>query len=143
MDREPDPDDTATVELVVDRSMTAAAFSRDAGERYPAVLATPHMIGEMERASATLLRPLLAAGELSVGVKVEIAHLAPTPIGATVRSHARFLNREGALFWFEVWSEDPGGPIGRGRHARAIVAESQIDSRASRRTGSADAAAHS
>ena len=124
---------SASVEVVVTADMTAAAYARRPGERYPAVLATPVMIGEMERAAATLLEPLLAGGQLSVGAKIEVSHLSPTPIGAVVRSYARFAGREGALFWFEVWSEDPGGIVGKGRHARAIVDVAIIEEKAASR----------
>ena len=124
---------SASVEVVVTADMTAAAYARRVGERYPAVLATPVMIGEMERAAASLLEPLLADGQLSVGARVDISHTSPTPIGAAVRSHARFVGREGALFWFEVWSEDPGGTIGKGRHARAIVDVATIEEKAASR----------
>jgi len=127
---------SASVELIVAAEMTAAAYARRPGERYPNVLATPVMIGEMERAAAALLQPLLGEGQLSVGAKTDISHFAPTPIGALVRTHARFVGREGVLYWFEVWSEDPGGTIGKGRHARAIVAATSIEEKAATRRGS-------
>jgi fluoroacetyl-CoA thioesterase len=64
-----------------------------------------------------------------VGVAVEIKHLAPTPVGELLCSHARFTGREGKLFWFEVWFEDAAGIVGRGRHSRAAV---EIETRAAR-----------
>lgn len=124
----------AQVSVAVETGMTAAAYARDEGEAYPDVLATPVMIGEMERACAAVLRPLLAPGEMSVGAKVEIAHTAPTPVGAVVKTKATFLEQAGPLYWFEVVSEDPAGPIGRGRHARAIVPRQAIEDRASERS---------
>jgi fluoroacetyl-CoA thioesterase len=90
------------------------------------VLATACMIREMERAAAKLMRPLLGAGQLSVGVRVEVGHVAPTPVGGIVTTRARFTVREGKLYWFEVWAEDAGGTIGKGRHARAIVDEARL-----------------
>ncbi|KAA0575190.1 thioesterase [Azospirillum sp. B21] len=125
-----------TVRLVVDASMTADAFARDPDEHYPQVLATPVMIAEMERACAALLRPVLQSGELSVGARLDVSHTAPTPVGGQVRTSARFTGREGALYWFNVWSEDAGGKIGQGRHARAILPQSAIESRAAERAGS-------
>ncbi len=128
-----DPERVETVRLVVDASMTADAFAREPNERYPQVLATPVMIAEMERACAALLRPVLQSGELSVGAKLDVSHTAPTPVGGQVRTSARFTGREGALYWFNVWSEDAGGKIGQGRHARAILPQSAIESRAESR----------
>ena len=127
----------ATVRTIVDASMTAAAFAREPGERYPAVLATPVMLGEMERAAASLLKPLLTDGQLSVGAKAEVAHFAPTPVGSVLISHARFVGQEGALYWFEVWSEDAGGVVGKGRHGRALVDGENIESRAAARSPTA------
>lgn len=121
---------TASIETIVAESMTAAAFARNASERYPAVLATPILIGDLERACAQLLEPLLEPGELSVGARIEVSHIAPTPVGARVVSHARFQEYAAPLFWFEVWSEDTGGKVGKGRIARAIVREADILARA-------------
>ena len=105
------------------------------GERYPEVLATRTMIGEMERAAAKLLRPLLAPDQLSVGVRVEVEHTAPTPVGAPVVSRARYLGRRGSLLLFEVEARDPAGRIGDGRHARAVVDERRLLAAAGRRRG--------
>lgn len=123
----------AAVETKVDDTMTAAAFARQPGERYPAVLATPVMLGEMERAAASLLQPLLDVGQLSVGAKADISHFAPTPVGAVLKSHARFVNQDGPLYWFEVWSEDEGGLVGKGRHGRAIIDAAAIEDKAASR----------
>ena len=60
------------------------------------------MVALMEIASARLLRPHLAAGELSVGVHLDVNHSAPPPPpGAPVTATARYLGREGKLFIFE------------------------------------------
>jgi predicted thioesterase len=91
------------------------------------------MIGLMEVAASRALRPLLAEGELSVGVTVDVSHSAATPPGATVRATARFLRQEGKLYVFEVWAEDNGGEIGRGVHKRAIVSSERLENGAARR----------
>lgn len=122
-----------TTEAIVTDAMTASVFARKSGERYPGVLATPFLIGEIERVSADALQPLLGEGQVSVGVSITMEHLAPTPVGARLQSFARFSGREGKLFWFEVWAEDPAGPVARGRHARAVVDLSAIESRAEKR----------
>ena len=124
---------TAQVKLIVEPHQTAATYARDEGESYPAVLATPVMIAEMERACAALLRPLLKGDELSVGVRVEVEHQAPTPVGSEIVTTASFTGQADPLFWFEVRAEDPAGPIGRGRHARAIVKRTHIEKRAAAR----------
>lgn len=123
---EVDPEAVGEVTLTVTAAETAARFGLEPGEVYPEVFATAHMIREMERAAAKLLRPLLGAGQLSVGVRVDVSHLTPTPLGGVVTTRARLTGREGRLYWFDVWAEDAGGPIGKGRHARAIVDEMRL-----------------
>ena len=125
----------AEVELIVTAADTAARLGVEPGEAYPEVMATRTMIGEMERAAAKLLRPHLQPGELSVGVRVEVEHAAPTPIGARVVTRARYLGREGKLHRFEVESTDPGGRVGHGVHLRAIVEEARLLAGAARRGG--------
>src|SRR4051794_28534487 len=109
-----DPEAVGEVMLTVTASETAARGGIELGERYPEVFATAMMIREMERAAARLMRPLLRPGQLSVGVKVEVGHIAPTPLGGLVTTRARFVGQEGKLYWFEVWAEDAGGTIGKG-----------------------------
>lgn len=131
--KEPEIGAEAEVVLEVTPADTAARLGFEPGESYPEVLATRTMIGEMERAAAKLLRPLLAPGQLSVGVRVEIEHTAPTPVGARVVTRARYLGRDGKLFLFEVEASDPGGFIGRGRHWRGVVDETRLLAGAERR----------
>jgi fluoroacetyl-CoA thioesterase len=121
-----DPEAVGEVMLTVTPAETAARSGLELGEAYPEVFSTACMIREMERAAAKLMRPQLGAGQLSVGVKVDVHHLAPTPVGGLVVTRARFSGREGKLYWFEVWAEDGGGTIGKGRHARAVIEEARL-----------------
>ena len=50
----------------------------------PAVLSTPSLIGIFERTAREAIEPFLEAGERSLGVEIELRHLAPTPLGARV-----------------------------------------------------------
>lgn len=131
----PDIGAEAEVELTVAPADTAARLGIDPGEVYPEVLATRTMIGEMERAAAKLLRPHLQPGQLSVGVRVDIEHAAPTPVGARVVTRARYLGLEGKLHLFAVESFDPGGRIGHGRHARGVIDEARLLAGADKRRG--------
>jgi fluoroacetyl-CoA thioesterase len=121
-----DPEAVGEVMLTVTPAETAARSGLELGEAYPEVLATACMVREMERAAAKLMRPLLGPGQLSVGVKVDVHHVAPTPVGGLVVTRARLAGREGRLYWFEVWAEDGGGTIGKGRHARAVIDEARL-----------------
>jgi fluoroacetyl-CoA thioesterase len=135
---EPEPDATASATLIVGRADLASAISDDPSDAFPDVLATARLVALMELASARVLGPCLGAGELSVGVAVDVRHTAATPPGATVTARARFVGREGALFLFEVIATDPGGEIGRCRHKRAIVTTARLLEGARRRQQAGD-----
>ena len=122
-----------TVERLVETADLASAISADPEDAFPRVFATSRMVALMELAAARLMKPLLGDGEMSVGVTVDISHDAPTPAGATVRATARFREREGKLFLFDVIAEDPAGVVGRGTHRRAIVTTERIVAGAERR----------
>lgn len=133
---EPILNSTASAELVVTSNDLASALSPNPEDAFPAVLATARMVALMEIASARLLKPHLAEGELSVGVQVETTHTAPTPPGAQVTATARYVGREGKLFLFEVVACDSGGEIGRARHKRAVVNTQRLQNTAQRRAAS-------
>jgi fluoroacetyl-CoA thioesterase len=123
----------ASVTWRVSDADLASAIGVGMSDVFPGVLATARMIALMEVAASRVMRPLLAEGELSVGVTVDVSHSAATPPGATVRAKARFLRQEGKMYVFEVWAEDDGGEIGRGVHKRAIVSSERLEIRALRR----------
>ncbi len=62
--------------------------ARHLGSGAVAVFATPEMVRLMERAAVNALAPHLAPGQQSVGVMVNVRHLAATPLGATVTARA-------------------------------------------------------
>jgi fluoroacetyl-CoA thioesterase len=131
-------DSIASAQLVVGSGDLASALPLGAEDAFPAVFATARMVALMEIASARLLYPVLASGEMSVGVSVEVVHMAPTPQGATVTATSRYVGREGKLFLFEVVASDGGGEIGRGKHKRAIVSAERLQSGAARRLAASD-----
>lgn len=129
-----EPGTVGSVERVVASEDLASQYNREPGDAFPPVFATSAMIGLMEMAAARAMRPLLAEGQLSVGVTVDVMHSAATPPGVQVRAEARFTGMEGKLYVFEVSASDPGGEIGRGTHKRAIIAEARLAEGAARRT---------
>jgi fluoroacetyl-CoA thioesterase len=90
-------------------------------DRLPAVFATPMMIYLMEIASAEAIQPYLPEGWLSVGVLVNVKHLAPTPVGATVTARAEVIAVTESLVTFAVEAHDGLEKIGEGTHVRAPV----------------------
>jgi predicted thioesterase len=91
------------------------------GEAGPRVLATPNMIGLMERACRDTVLPQLEPGCDTVGTHVDVFHLAAAPIGATVRITAEITDVVERRVEFRVEAWDEKEKIGEGTHQRAIV----------------------
>ena len=128
---------TGTAILVVSGADLATVLNQTATDGFPPVLATARMIGLMELAASRAMRGALGAGELSVGVSLDVSHGAATPIGVQVTAQAKFIGKDGKLFLFEVSAIDAGGEIGRGTHRRAIVTAERLVQGALRRNASA------
>ncbi len=87
----------------------------------PDVLATGQMIGAMEIAAIDAVKPFLDADETSVGISVNVKHLAPTPLGNVVRAEAEVIATEGRRLEFKVRATDEHEEIGAGTHGRAVI----------------------
>ena len=92
----------------------------------PAVLATPWLIWFLEHAALDLVKPSLDEGELTVGVQVEMKHLAPAPLGSQVTCRARVVHVEGPVITFQIEATDPQEPIAKGLHKRRVVRAEKI-----------------
>jgi fluoroacetyl-CoA thioesterase len=95
----------------------------------PAVLATPNMIALMEWACTELLARHYDAGEGSVGVHVDVAHLGATMAGQTVRVTAEVRGIENRKVTFHVVAHDDLDKIGEGRHVRMLVPWDKFNAR--------------
>ena len=87
----------------------------------PAVLATPVMIMVMENAALNAIKPYLEPGESAVGTRVEIRHMAPTPIRLNIVGEAEVTRVDGRRVEFTVCAADDIEEIGVGTHERVIV----------------------
>jgi fluoroacetyl-CoA thioesterase len=87
----------------------------------PAVLSTPNLIGWLERSARHTLAPFLDSDERSVGIEVEVRHLAPTPLGAHVTCTARVISVDGRQIGFQIEARDAQEVIAKGLHKRAVV----------------------
>src|SRR6185436_20432348 len=95
----------------------------------PAVYGTPMMILHMEMAAGAAIQSSLPAGYVSVGMAVDIRHLAATPIDRTVRAIARVVRIEGKSVVFEVEAWDGARKIGDGTHRRGVVNVTEFERR--------------
>jgi predicted thioesterase len=90
------------------------------------VLATPWMIAFMERTARQLLGELLPVGYSSVGVRVDIRHLAPTPVGSTVKTSAQVTTIDDGSVNFNLSAWDEVEKIGEGQHQRVVIDEERF-----------------
>ena len=100
----------------------------------PAVLSTPNLIGLLERTAREALAPLLEPDERTVGMEVELRHLAPTPLGNRVNCTARVIRIEKTEVTFQVEARDEQELIARGVHKRAVVNVESFARRVQRKT---------
>jgi fluoroacetyl-CoA thioesterase len=108
---------TAEKTVTVTSEMTVGHFVA----HMPPVYATPMMILHMEMASGSAIAAHLPKGFVSVGMDVNVRHLAATPVGRTVRATSRVIRiaRKSVVFEVEAWDGDR--KIGDGTHRRGIV----------------------
>jgi fluoroacetyl-CoA thioesterase len=87
----------------------------------PKVYATPMMILEMELTAGDAIVSALKPGWITLGVEVDIRHIAAAPVGATIRTTAKVIEVERRVIRFEVEAFWETRRIGTGRHGRALV----------------------
>jgi len=86
------------------------------------VFSTPAMIGLMERTCVELVEPYLDPEEQTVGIHVDVRHMAPTKIGQKVTVTAELLEIKGKRLRYAVSAiNDQGVKIGEGMHRRAVI----------------------
>lgn len=93
------------------------------------VLGTPWMISFMERVSNRLIAEHLPAGQMSVGVHVDVKHLAATPISAEIRVRVEVLEVVKNRVRLAIVAWDHVDKIGEGTHLRAVVEKQRFMAR--------------
>ena len=92
-----------------------------AQEGMPAVLSTPWLIWFLEHAARAAVLPLLEPGESTVGLDIQVRHLAPTPVGRTVTCRARVLFADRSEVSFQLEASDEHERIARGSHRLRVI----------------------
>jgi predicted thioesterase len=85
------------------------------------VLATPHLVWQLEITCRDAIRPLLDAEYDSVGTEVQIKHLAATPLGMSVRFRAEVIHVDGNRVRFRVEAWDEKEKVSEGTHERYVI----------------------
>ena len=85
------------------------------------VYATPNVVHDLEYACRDLILAHLDEGQDSVGARVEIEHMKPTPMGMTVRHVVTVEEVEGRSVTCSVEVHDAMEKVATARHTRFIV----------------------
>jgi predicted thioesterase len=116
---------TNDIVVTVSEGMTASHL----GSGSVAVLATPYMIALMESVSQQMVQPYLDANQTTVGVLVNVRHLAATPLGMTVHITSELVAVDGRRLTFKVEAHDAVDKCGEGVHERMIIDLARFEER--------------
>jgi predicted thioesterase len=116
---------TGSAEIVVGPEHTAPFV----GSGRIAVLATPVMINVIEAAALAAIEHLLPPGHQSLGIHLDVSHVAATPVGLRVTATAEVSSVEGRTVTFQVEAHDEFERIGGGTHQRVVVSVERFDER--------------
>lgn len=108
---------SARIELVVSDADTALALK--SGD--VPVLGTPRLVALAEEACCLAVADQLDDSETTVGMRVQLDHLAPTAIGMTVTTEVTLEKVEGRRLTFTASASDPHGLVGAGKITRVVV----------------------
>src|SRR5688572_27529527 len=120
---------TGTAEIMVGTRDTAPHV----GSGKVKVLATPVMVALMEEAALNAVEGLLPPGHQTVGTRLDITHVAATPVGLRVIASAELVRIDDRRLLFRVWADDESDRIGEGTHERIVVNVARFDERAQRK----------
>lgn len=121
------------VKLTKVYTVTEEMLAVNVGSGSLRVLATPTLAAFFEGVAAELAAPYLEEGCTTVGTKISVDHLAPTPLGAKVTVTAFLKEREGRLFRFSLEASDEAGKISEGTHERVSVKSARFTEKAEAR----------
>jgi fluoroacetyl-CoA thioesterase len=103
------------------REVTRNESAQKLGSGTLEVFATPAMALMIEQACLEMVEGYLEQDQTTVGIHLELNHLAPTPLGDVVRIKAELVKMEKHVFYFEAKVWDSTELIGEASHQRALI----------------------
>lgn len=94
------------------------------------VYATPAMIALMEETAYKSVSDYLESGQGTVGISMDVKHIAATPMGMKVKCNTELIEVDGRRLVFKVSARDEAGEIGQGIHERFIVNNDSFQNKA-------------
>lgn len=101
--------------------VTEQDTARSVGSGDVEALATPRLLAWLEQATCQAVDPHLPSTHTSVGTQVELSHLRPSPIGASVTCQAQVRQVDGIKVRLAVQAQSQGRVIASGEVTRAVV----------------------
>jgi predicted thioesterase len=117
---------SADVSITVAESDTAASL----GSGLVPVFGTPALVGLMEAAAVKTLEGHLREGQTTVGGRIDVRHLAATPVGMSVHARAELVASEGRKLTFKIEAWDELEKVGDALHERFVVDKEKFIARA-------------
>lgn len=128
---------TPGLSLELEHTVSEADLATRWGSGLVPVFSTPAMVGLMEMAAADSLLGHLAPGQTTVGGRIAVRHLAPTPLGMKVRVRAELTAVEGRKLTFRIQAWDEVELIGEAEHDRFIIDEARFMAKVQAKLGKA------
>jgi predicted thioesterase len=122
---------TRAASTVVTEANTAQAL----GSGSVPVYATPALVALLEQAAVDALAPHLPPGMTTVGVRIDVQHLAATPVGMAVRAQATLRSQDGRKLTLAIVAHDDTERIAEAVHERVLVDQQRFLARAKAKTG--------
>src|SRR5436190_19053992 len=124
--------------LRVSEAMAVPAQGRMMGGtvEMPPVFATAQMIAFVEWTCVAALAPYLAPHQRTVGTRVDMSHIAATPVGMNVTAEVELVEIDGRRLRFKARCRDEAEPIGEGFHERIVIDHTRFMQRLARKSSS-------
>ena len=94
------------------------------------VFGSPAMVALIEAAAVACVEDQLAEGQETLGIHLDVEHIAATPVGLAVTATAELIEVDGRKLLFNVEARDAREIIGRGRHTRIVVDSARFRAKA-------------
>lgn len=115
-----------TRRVAIDKDRTISFMGEDGR-----VYSTPDLLRDIEHTCRDLILEHADAGEDSVGIRVELDHMAATLMGQTVEITATVAEIKGRQVFFDIAAKDDLEPVAKCRHGRFVVDVAQTKGRLS------------
>lgn len=119
------PGQAGTVSMPVTQDKTAPVVGSGSVE----VFATPMLVAVMEAAACAAIDRHLPDTHTSLGMKIDVLHLAPTPLGHTVKAVAEVTEVSGRKLSFKITASDDQEVVGTSTHTRIVVDRARFDAK--------------